>query len=118
MTDYRKFYDKDYLGAWDIPDRDITLTIASAVGGELTGQGGRKSKKPILKFEKTEKAMALNATNGKIIAGMYGVHVEQWAGKRVTLYKTTTQMGGDTVECIRVRPQIPAPRAVQEEGAA
>ena len=114
MTDYRKFFDKDFLGAWDIPDKDITLTIADAKGGELTGPGGRKSKKPILKFEKTEKAMALNATNGKIIAGMYGVHVEEWVGKRITLFKTQTQMGGDTVDCIRIRPQVPAPRKVED----
>lgn len=109
--DYRKFYDKEFLGAWDIPDRDIVLTIASAGGGELTGLGGRKTKKAVIGFNGTEKKMAVNATNGKAIAAMYGNYVQDWVGKRVALYKTTTQMGGDTVECIRIRPQVPATTA-------
>lgn len=107
-SDYRKFFDKEMLGAWDLPERDVVVTIASAGGGELTGVGGRKTKKPIITFVGKEKKMAINATNGKAIAGMYGNFVQDWVGKRVTLYKTTTQMGGETMDCIRIRPQVPA----------
>lgn len=106
--DYRRFFDKEFLGAWDLPDRDVVVTISAAGGGELTGVGGRKTKKPVITFVGKEKKMAINATNGKAIAGMYGTYVQDWVGKRVALYKTTTQMGGETMECIRIRPQIPA----------
>jgi len=105
--DYRKFFDKEFLGAWDLPDRDVVVTIATAGGGEITGQAGRKSKKPVISFVGKEKKMAINATNGKALAGMYGTYVQDWVGKKVALYKTTTQMGGETMECIRIRPQVP-----------
>lgn len=106
-SDYRKFFDKEMLGAWDLPDRDVVVTIASAGGGELTGLGGRKTKKPIISIVGKDKKIAINATNGKAIAGMYGVYVQDWVGKKITIYKTQTQMGGETVDCIRIRPQIP-----------
>lgn len=110
MTDYRSLYDKDYIGAWDLKDKDVTVTITRVVGGNLVGQGGRKSKKPIVYMRGTEKGFAVNATNGKTIASMYGNHVEEWVGKRITLYKSTTRSpnGDGDVECIRVRPKVPA----------
>lgn len=117
MTDYRSMYDKDYIGAWDLQDKDVTVTITKCVAGQLVGQGGRKSKKPIIYMRGTEKGFALNSTNGKTIASMYGNNVEQWAGKRITLYKSTTRNpnGDGDVECIRVRPQIPTQRQAQAE---
>jgi hypothetical protein len=109
MTDYRKFYDKDFIGAWDLEEKDVTVTIRECKPGDLTAPGGRKSKKPVVFMEGTEKGFALNATNGKTIAAMYGNHVEAWKGKRITLYKSMTRSpnGDGEVECIRVRPTVP-----------
>lgn len=113
MTDYRSLYDKDFIGAWDLKDdKDVTVLITKVIGGNLTGQGGRKTKKPIVYMKGTEKGFAVNATNGKTIAAMYGKHIEEWVGKRITLYKSSTRdpNGGDAeVECIRVRPRVPVP---------
>ncbi len=119
MTDYRKFFDKDLIGAWDLSDsKDTVITITKVEGGTLTGMGGRKAKKPIIRMRGTEKGFALNSTNGKTIATMYGNHVEEWVGKRITLYKSTTRNpnGDGEVECVRVRPQVPAakPQAQDE----
>lgn len=111
MTHYRQLYDRDYLGAWDLPeDRDVVVTIERAAGGELTGNGGKKAKKPIISFVGKEKKFVCNVTNAKAIATMYGNHVEKWAGKRISLYVSTTRdpSGGGDVPCIRVRPQVPA----------
>lgn len=109
MSDYRKMYDKDYLGEWDLDGKDTTLEIEKVVGGELTANGGKKSKKPLVYFKgtKTGKGLVLNATNGKAIAAMYGNDTDAWIGKKITIYPTTTQFGSDTVPCIRVRPGIP-----------
>lgn len=118
MTDYRSLYDKDFIGAWDLKDdKDTTVTITKVVGGSLVGPGGRKSKKPIIYMRGTEKGFAVNSTNGKVIAAMYSNHVEQWVGKRITLYKSTTRNpnGDGEVDCIRVRPQIPAGKAPAQE---
>jgi hypothetical protein len=107
MPDYRSMYDREYLGEWDLAGKDITVTIREVKGAELTAQGGRKSKKPVVYFEGKEKGLALNKTNGKIIAGMYGTKTEDWVGKRITLYPAMTTFGADTVPCIRVRPEVP-----------
>lgn len=125
-TDYRSLYDKDFIGAWDLKDKDVVVTITKVVGGSLTAPGGRKSKKPVVYMRGTEKGFALNATNGKTIAGMYGNIVENWVGKKITLYKSMTRspQGDGDVECIRVRPTAPvskqdetAPGAPQDDGA-
>lgn len=114
MTDYRSLYDRDWLGAWDLQGRDVTVTIVRVVGAELTGQGGRKSRKPGVYFDGKDRGLALNKTNGRLIAGMYGPDTREWIGKRITLYPTTTTFGSDTVDCIRVRPQVPQQRGRQQ----
>jgi len=117
LTDYRSLYDKDYIGAWDLKDKDVNVTITKVIGGSLVGQGGRKSKKPIVYMKGTEKGFAVNATNGKTIAALYGNHVEKWVGQRITLYKSMTRNpnGEGDVECIRVRPKAPEGKAPSAE---
>jgi hypothetical protein len=120
VTHYRQLYDRDYLGSWDLPEnKDVTVTIERAVGGELTGTGGKKAKKPIISFVGKDKKMVVNVTNAKAIAGMYGNHVEQWAGKKIVLYVSTTRdpaTGGD-IPCIRVRPRVPAGASPSSAGS-
>ena len=107
-TDYRKLYDpSQYLCAVDLNGQEVTVQIEKVTAGEVVGSDGKKSKKPIISFVGKAKRYAPGKTVGKTIAGMYGNHVENWAGKYVTLYPTTTRMGGETVDCIRVRPEIP-----------
>lgn len=109
-TDYRTLFDRDYLGHFDLQGREVTVTINKVVGGQLTAVGGRKSKKPICYFDGKEKGLICNKTNSKTIAAMYGNFIEGWVGKKITLYVSTTRSpdGGDDVECIRIRPKIPA----------
>lgn len=107
MPDYRSMYDSDYLGHWDLQGRDVTVTIRKVEAGTLVGAQGRKAKKPVVFFEGKEKGMALNKTNGKAIAGMYGPDTSAWVGKKITIYPTQTQFGPETVDCIRVRPTAP-----------
>ena len=106
--DVRKFYDKSYIYAYDLEGRDVTVEIVRVVGGTLVGTGGKSNKKPVLYFKGTEKGLALNITNARVIAGLYGgFDSEKWIGKRVTLYPTTTTFGSQTVDCIRIRPAAP-----------
>ena len=107
MTDFRTFFDREYLGAWDLKGRDVTVTIRDVKAGTVSGDAGRKSSKALLYFEKAEKAMVCNITNARTVAAMYGVDTSKWIGKRVTLYATTTQMGPETKDCIRIRPTVP-----------
>ena len=107
MPHYKAMYDRDYIYAFDLLGKDVIVTISKVTAGELISAGGRKSKKPIVHFHGKDKGLALNKTNGKTIAALYGNDTEAWVGKRVTLYPTTTSMGGETMECIRIRPSAP-----------
>jgi hypothetical protein len=39
---------------------------------------------------------------------MYGKDTDNWAGKWITIFPTTTEFGGETVDCIRVKPGVPS----------
>ena len=109
--DVRKLFDKEYLYAYDLEGKDVTVVIESVKGGTLVGTGGKSNKKPVLRFKGKEKALALNITNARVIAGLYGgFDAELWINKSITLYPTTTTFGAQTVDCIRVRPMKPKGR--------
>lgn len=110
--------DKDFLFAFNLDGKEFTLTIRSVAGGVITGDKGKTNKKPIATFVETPKKLALNTTNCKTIQAIYGTgDMAAWSGKRITLYPTVTQMGGETVDCIRVRPVVPQPAAKRPSGA-
>jgi hypothetical protein len=106
MPDYRTMYDREHIGAWDLQGRDVVVTISKVEAKELVSNRG-KNKRPIVHFEGREKSFVCNKTNGKTISVMYGNKTEDWAGKKITLYPSTTSAGGETVDCIRVRPAPP-----------
>ncbi len=115
MPHWRSMLDSKYVFAYDLDGKERTLTISRVEGGELEGDKGRKTKKPLVYFKesKTGKPLALNATNGKTIERMYGGDVDGWIGKRVTLYPTTCEMAGETRDCIRIRPRAPTAQRQQ-----
>lgn len=104
MTDYRSMFDSKYLFAFHLQGKEVTLQIEKVTGGELVSEGNRKTRKPLVYFKGKEKPLALNKTNAKLIAGMYGTDADKWTGKPLTIYPTTTKFGSETVDCIRVRP--------------
>jgi hypothetical protein len=106
-THWKSMTDREYIFAFDLNGKDAVVTIDRVVAGELVSAGGRKTKKPVVYFRGKTKGLALNSTNAKIIAALFGNYVEQWSGKSITLYPTTTTMGSEVVECIRVRPAAP-----------
>lgn len=112
MPDYRTMYDREHIGAWDLPG-DVNVKIVRVECKELTSQRG-KNKRPIIFFEGKEKSFVVNKTNGKTIANLYGNRTEEWVGKWITLFRSTTSAGGETVDCIRVRPNAPKGKRVAE----
>lgn len=117
-TDVRAMYDKEYLYAYDLQGKEVTLTIEKVVRGELMGTGGRKNKKPVVYFKEgaEKKGLGLCITNARTIASLYGgFEIEKWIGKRIVLYPTTTLFGGATVDCIRIRPVVPGAKPAKRE---
>lgn len=123
MPHWKSMTERDWLFAFDLQGKDVTLTIDKVEAGQVTGTGGKKSKKPVVHFREgqNKKPLALAVTNCKAIATLYGNETEDWVGKRITLYPTTTTFGGEVVECIRVRPVKPPDKgarpAEREPGA-
>lgn len=99
--------DRTFLFAFDLGGRDIRVVIEKVVQGEVPSAGGKRTKRPVVYFAGKDKPLALNSTNANTIAAIYGHYVESWIGKPITLYPTTTEMAGQTVECIRIRPVAP-----------
>lgn len=110
--DVRSMYDKEFLYAYDLQGRDVTVVISKVVQGKLVGTGGKSSKKPVVYFKGKEKGLGLCITNARTIASIYGgFEVDKWVGKAITLFPTTTTFGGATVDCIRIRPSKPGKNA-------
>lgn len=111
MTDVRSFFEKKYIGSWDIPDEGAVVVIDRCVGGVIEGMDGLKQRKPILYFRNVKnlkKGMVFGATVAKTMIALYGKDVEGWVGKPITLYATQTNgKGGEIVDCIRVKPVVP-----------
>lgn len=110
MPDYRSLFAADYVGAWDLSGKDVTLRIIRVVAAVLTSSNGHKKKKPVVFFENANKGFALNKTNAKTIATMYGNNTEAWIGQRITIYPTQTTFNEHQVDCVRVRPTVPKGR--------
>jgi hypothetical protein len=108
-THWKKMVNMDYLGTYSLDDgKDITLTIDYVRQEVVTGNSGRKEQCMVAHFKENVKPMILNRTNAKTITKVVGSpYVEDWNGKRITLYADTTRFGGDIVECLRVRPYSP-----------
>lgn len=108
-------FPSSYLKSSDV-ELDTTYTIA-AVTIETLGQGKNAEQKPVISFEETDKTLVCNKTNGKAIAGMYGDEMESWKGKRITLYATEVEYGGEQMMGIRVRMRKPTAARAPEVAA-
>lgn len=106
--DYRKFMDKNYLGAWDVPDDgDLILTIDRAARDDVKNERGTE-RKLTLHFVEDYKPMILNATNAKAISEATGsTKVEVWAGQKIAIYTQKVSAFGGTTDALRIRPYKP-----------
>lgn len=106
--DYRKFMDKNYLGAWDVPDNgDLILTIDKAQRDDVKNERGTERKLTI-HFVEDYKPMILNATNSKAISEACGsTKVEMWAGQRIAIFTQKVNAFGGTTDALRIRNYPP-----------
>ncbi len=108
-THWKKMVNMDYLGTYSLDDgQDLTLTIDYVRQEVVTGNSGRKEQCMVAHFKENVKPMILNRTNAKTITKVTSSpYIEDWNGKKITLYADTTRFGGDIVECLRIRPYAP-----------
>lgn len=105
-THYKRLMNPDFIGAYSLNEgEDLTVVIAGVAREIITGSGGKKEECTVAQL-KGQKPFILNSTNQKSIAKLYGPYIEDWAGKPITLFASTTKLAGDTVECLRIRPTV------------
>lgn len=101
---WRSLLGKPFISAEDFNVGDkVTLTI-EAVGKTMArdAMSGKEKELPALAFVGSDRLMALNVTNSRIIGEAYGVKVNQWVGQKVTLVRATTKFGRQTKPCVRI----------------
>ncbi|WP_157667580.1 hypothetical protein [Comamonas serinivorans] len=112
-THYKRLMNPDFIGAYSLdPGQDLTVTISHVVREQVTGNGGKKEECTVA-YLQGQKPFILNATNSKSIAKLYGPFIEDWAGRQITLFATTTKLAGEQVECLRIRPKVAARKKEQ-----
>ena len=113
-THWKRLINPDYLGAYSLdPGKDMILTIGSVKREVITGTGGKQEECTVCHWQENQKPMILNRTNCRTISKVCGSpYIENWAGKKVQIYATTTKFGGDTVECLRIRKDPPEDKQI------
>lgn len=108
LTHWKRLVNPDYLGVYSLDNgKDMTLTISKVVREYVKNERGQEEC-TVAYFKENQKPMILNRTNSKAIQKLYGTpYIEQWTGKKITVYAATTKLKGDDVECLRIRPQKP-----------
>lgn len=102
MGNINDAFPSKYLKASDLNGAEPVVTM-DRVEYEPVGQ--KREMKAVLYFAGKDKGLVLNKTNAHKIIDLTGTAItEEWQGQRVRLYATETTFGGDTVDCIRIKP--------------
>lgn len=116
-TNWKNLANYDYLGAYSLDGTglsEIVLTIKEIKKERVTAQGGASDDCIVAYFEEKKyedkvvvKPMVLNKTNCKTIEKLYGSFIEDWLGKKIIIFATTTKYARDIVPCLRVKGELP-----------
>ena len=91
-----------HLEAADLDGKDMVVTI-QGVCFEVVGK--EQVEKGVIHFKEFSRGFVVNRTNTQRIVAQYGNDCDDWIGKKITLYPSETDFGGQTVPCIRIRPK-------------
>jgi len=110
-THWKKLQHPDYIGAYELmdgtPNKELTVTITKVAREQITGADGKKEVCTVC-YLHGQKPMILNSTNQKVMQKLFdSPYIEDWAGKKMTLYVARVKAFGDTVDALRVRPTAP-----------
>jgi hypothetical protein len=100
----RSMFPSKFVAANDLCGQDVAVVIA---GIKVEKVGSDDEQRPVIYFQGMSKGMVLNRTNARRIEQLYGGETESWFGKPITIYPSETDFAGETVPCIRVRPEPP-----------
>jgi hypothetical protein len=104
MATLDEAFPSKYLKASDLNGEELTVKIIKSQLETLKTLDGRENTKVVLYFHKQQKSLPLNRTNFESVQDVTGENdSDDFPGHDVTLYPTTTTMGGKVMDCIRVK---------------
>lgn len=90
------------------PNKDMVLTIEKVVKEKVKDNKGNESTKPVAYFVEDVLPLVLNVTNCSKIEELFGTgNINEWGGRKIQLFATTTKVAGEPTPCIRVRNKLP-----------
>lgn len=101
-VDYDQLFPGRFLKAGLLLGKRVTFTISAVDIEPLPQDNGKDRVRGVLSFERTDKQLVLNSTNGQCLKAMFGKQVQQWVGKQVTVAPEKDKFGNETVDAIRV----------------
>ena len=118
-THWKKLINPNYIGVYSLKNgEDLNVTIEKVVREQVVSTGGKK-KECTVAYLIGQKPLILNRTNSKTITKLFNSpYIEDWVGKKITLFSSTTKLAGEIVECLRIRdiaPKLPDLKANTEE---
>lgn len=107
-THWKQLTNPNYIGAYSLSEgQDLEVQILKVTKEMVKGEGGKQDECTIATL-KDQKPLILNKTNCKTIAKLFETpYIEEWAGKKITLFKSVTKLKGEDVECLRIRDKKP-----------
>ena len=107
-THWRKLKDTNYLGSWDVVDKELILTIKDIKTQKVSSPDGKSEELPVMTFVEDYKPMILNATNFKNLAkALNSNFIEDWLNKKCAIYITSVKAFGSVVDALRIKPTAP-----------
>lgn len=100
-VDYDELFPGRFLKAGLLKGKKVTVTISAVDTEEMPDRKGTKTK-GIVSLRETKMQWALNSTNGQCLKAMFGRHVQEWIGHRVTICPEKDRFGAEMVDAIRV----------------
>ncbi len=110
-VDWDELYPGRFIKAGEFKGKKPTLTIKDVDMASLVSDDGTEKLKGVLSFVETPKQLPLNKTNGICLKAMFGRKVQEWVGKRVTLFAGT--WNGEEATRIWGSPDIKEEQAVE-----
>ena len=108
MVTKNEVFPTKWLKPADLKGQPVVLEIERAVL-ETVKFNGKEETKLVLHFAGTGKGLTVNATNFDSLVAITGQSdSDSWPGHVVEAYPTTTEVRGETYDCVRLRaPEQP-----------
>jgi hypothetical protein len=106
-THYKTLIETTYLGQWDFPPgREATVEIESVERFiPRSRRKGQKNDRLMIGFRGKKKRWLAGPVSQAVIEAMFGNYIEDWTGKKITLYvDANVSFGRRRIGGVRVRP--------------